>query len=471
MDYSYRTRLHSLFGEEWAAIKAKPVAEIVPIDPYAPSLSRGENRLQVWDAAVGIPACRWRTVLRRGDKPVPVRNCNSGFGKHTAPAFAKAGPVKAGWRRPKAPYILDFVAHQRGWDLFEMCHVLAHHESLRDPAEMRIANRVRSWMAKTMVALRYDLPVFDGHWQSQADGDMFPPYGILAVAGSDSMQPSVFIPLSGVGAMVPDATVAVVGVGINLEPIPRGFGDCSMRWTSATRWCGSPTQATIGGWELVDVATHMPIQRERSAYFLHYLDMQDAATFGDFIAAARTRHGNLHGYKVLEFLDSELYRKLKAAAPPLPAADCLLFKSDETAGLVRPLGKRPEGDLNPRLREHAQWLEWDAALESIRQMVESATIFYERGLMLKGAGPSVLPTRKRRLATWRKLKAAMTKVRRLRDQSRSKRREGWLTEATVLQKEADELELWIKNQTEIQGQETKDSDQGETPIKTEEKLS
>lgn len=395
---------------------------LVPTD-----LHQADSRRRIWEAAIAIPACKWRVFYSEQQKPMPVRNINTGFAE-IADAFSKAGPVVGGWRRPRSPYILDLVSYNRGFELFEMCHVLAHVQLLLYPNAGKISELVQLWLAKTAVALRYDLPLFEGF----ENASTFKELGIRVITAYNPRQPLFKLPVSGEGSLVPYQELGCIFVGIGTESIPNGFRTGTGRWTAATRWCCGCTQACIAGWELVDVITHMPVLTHKGCYSIHPLDLQSPQSFVELI------RGTTAGIKTLELLDSDIYKQWLSVTPPLPAPNCLLFKTDEASGLVRPMKKRPEGKLNPRIKDHLAWISFDNATTAITDLVEKGTIFYEGSVRVK-TKTSASISRKQRLAGYRKLKAAINKSRNLMLKVPKLLAEGWLKEARNARDEAQAL--------------------------------
>lgn len=415
-----------LSSEYWTELRLKGAEALVPLNPYT-SCDPG---VDVWKAAIAIPACKWRTLITDRQRPPNSRDVNLGFGVHTLPALLKSGPVQGGWRRPRSPYILDLVSYKRGFELFELAHVMALAHFLRVPESARLFELVRLWLAKIAVSLRYRLPVFED-WESPF---RFKSNGFRVVAGMYPDKPWFPVPVSGCGSLEPFKDVGCIFVAIGIEGLPSGFRDGSLRWTPATRWCCGSNQAVITGWEFSDVVTHMPVNTVKGVYSLCWQDIQDAATFDSVIEAAPKPSS---GYSVEELLSSDFYAKLRLNTPPLPIKECLAFRSDDTVGLTRPMLKRPEGKLNPKLRDHMAWIAWDSGTDSITEMIKKATVFYDNGRRLKLGLPTI--PRKGRLARYNKLKAKAVKLKKLKDSIPKLAREGWLKEARDATEESEAI--------------------------------
>ncbi len=436
--YKYANLIGDLGSEGWTKTRETDPECLVMGNPY--SLADGLRIM--WLGAVGIPSCKWRSLIQQGQRSTPVRHVNYGFGKHTGPAFEKAGPVQGGWRRPRSPYILDLVSHNQGWEIYEMCHVLAHVQLLMVPEiGIPVAELVKLWLAKAAVCLRFNLPLFEDDWE---DAFTFKSTRMTVVTGTNPQSPVFALPAGGTGCLKPFSSMGAIFVAVGCESVPSGFKNGTGRWTAATRWCCGPTQAVIAGWEFADVITHMPVVVDKGAYRIYWQELQDAATFQDVIDAGGS-NGWLKGFGVGDLLRSDLYKGWYAATPALPAPNCLTFRQDQATGLIRPMSKRPEGELNPRIREHAAWINWDSVTEKIREMVEQGTVFYE-GMRRVNSGftETAAILRKSRTAAYKKLASAIKKRRKLLQKLPDLERGGWMKEARDAKDKIDELRRYCE---------------------------
>ena len=433
--YSHR-RVFDVVGPALRLHRGRPLSELVEDNPWASG-----NPESLWNTVAAVPACGWRKIFDRSHRPVPVRGTNATYVSQTLPALLKAGPEAGGWRRVKHPYVFDLVGHALGWRTLVAAHTLAFMQELQYPGSGYPFLRMRQWLAKAAVCLRYGLPFFDGDLDP-VSAFRLKPSGIRVIAANGIKHPVTEIPVSGPQSMTPFTDTGAVCVGIGCEGLPSGFRNGTGRWSAATRWCCMPSSAVILGWELADVLTHMPVLRHRDAYAVHVQDLMPAETFTEVVAASG---GPGSGMTLAEFLDSETLKRWQDITPPIPGPDMLCIGQDQDIGFLRPRGERPKGNLNPKIKAHVPWINWEAGTGEIRSLIEKAARFHENGTRIRERSRILKPQVRTR--SWKKLNAAAKRLRSLDRRHRKLAAEGWLTEARDAAKTAEKLRREITEKT------------------------
>ena len=412
--YSHRALLGSLQSPGWVKLREQDPAELVPLDPYGKSQVR--DGLQVWDAAVGIPApvSRPPRTLRIDEVPA-LRNCNSYWVKNLTRAMGRVGALgpAGAWLRPSDPYILDLVTHPQGWKIREAVHALGHMTGDTRPREHRsdlvyagrTGFREQQFLAQIAVCLAYGLP-FDT-WMleegNKGEPDIFQ-YGLEIKSSSNFRNPTLLLPCLSPEAARPDQTVALVSVGIYIEPHPAALTQGTDRWQEINRFCCTPTAAVIAGWECIDVVTHQVIcaakpgtKNELLCYGMAPQDLRGPDTLPALLSLAVKSRGlprvdNHRYWYVEEWLESRAFEALLDRTPPVPCLDCMRFNMKSEGAPRRPLSEPPEKPLSRQDRrlvlagkkrlspEDQEWFDWENQLIKARDLIESAVVFYETTL-------------------------------------------------------------------------------------------
>lgn len=404
-------------------------------NPYAKSEIR-EGGLHIWDRSVGIPACIMRKVV---DVPQNCYPFNVNRNQYTRdvliPMVKKIRPIDGTtWLRPSHKYILDLPSHKDGYDILCMASVMAQHEELIVPKGPPLYERIRTWISRIQVAIALELPVFDGEWDWYSRGDMFPPYGIIVTSGNKAYSPSSLLKVNEYGAPVPDKTVIVISVGFNYGTHPVEYIKSDGQSNRNTVYSCSPMLGVIGGWGFIDLVTHMPIldSRNNLSYIIHWEDLNGIHVLHDYIDSIREDIGKVEqGFKYSEFITSDMYVNLYNTSRPHPVAGSLIIGNRPELGLVRPAGIPPPDDIPTKGIKimYPQWYNYLNELGTIRDIINEASISYERGVRIEGKGNSKYSTRSKRNSNYNKLRKLYDQSKYYRRTYQDRQNRGYLTEA------------------------------------------
>lgn len=438
--YPHIKAVGSLIDPPWDQVCATPPQDLIPVDPFAVSSHR-PGKLQIWDAAIGIPASVVRQPHTVKTNMLPtVRSINTQWQQQTMTALTRVGPLgpNGEFLRPVGSNIVDVTCLPFGWRFLEAAHALAHRAADLKPREHKKTIRyagsthfhMQRYIALLSFCLQYGLPIdvlcLDEGIKGCPD---IRQYGIELKSSSYFRSPVLRVPVSTGECCRPDETIALVSAGVYIEPHPHGFTTETGRWKEVNIWSCSPTVVVIAGWELVDVVTHQTIcstdptdRGEPICYGMVPADLMPAATFGAFIRMAVEARGmptvdNKRYWYVEDWLESQDCRQAIAESPPLPCIDCLRLNMRSEGTPARPMSRYPEDQsasmLKGLLKEEKktgkkllrtnerEWAEWLTNLDDIAAIVEKAVIAYETRLY--GGYVTAMRYRKSRVAmhNWR----------------------------------------------------------------------
>lgn len=414
--YAHRELLEGLGSDAWGKIMDSDPKELVSPDPFMPSKYRkhsdGRPAFAIWDAAVGVPACRHRTpdVVNMYDIPI-VRSINTHWKNTALPALQRVGPLGRDNEivRPYGPWIYDITTMEGGWTLLEAAHVLAHlqGDTRADSrkfgfADSKTSGHWRAELAKLLVALEFDIPIdtMPGDYGKPGTPD-FPSCGLEVKTSSWFDAPYMRAPWASREALRFDETLALMVAGVYIEPHPYGHTSATMQWRPRDRWSCAPTIVALAGWDAVDVITHQPLvsvkPENRSipvCYGEHPYDLMPPQTLWAYLALCR-RRGLLKEpeqlneacampgrYRyVYDWLNSKAFTAALMRTPPLPCKYCSRPNAKAEKAPRRPKGKVPT--VQPKLiygkaaEEWQAWETYNAAMEAIRGIIQRAVEPFE----------------------------------------------------------------------------------------------
>lgn len=439
-NYPHQHLLGNIVSKEWRQVFRVPSSELVNPDPFADSPYRAGGK-QVWDAAVGIPACTHRTaeIVSMAKTPA-LRQCNRHWNSVIVPALKAVGPLGPNQEllRPTAPYLLDFTKLQDGWMYIEAAHVLAHMRGDTKQASKNAsaipsstAGHFQAALANIAVALLYDIPLYVGRYDEgvYAMPD-FSDYGIEVKSSSRFGMPFLRAPWINREALRVDATLAVVSVGVFTEPHPYGYNSGTLEPAPNDHWCCMPTSAMVTGWETVDVITHQPLVSadpedalKPVCYGMHPADLMPPDTLWAYLALGQ-RHINrpplvdaTHVY-VKDWINSPGFAALLQQTRPLPCKMCLSWNYRTEGMPRRPNGYPPKPS---QLKQHKDWVAYYAEVDKVLKILDPAVQKYE--LKLYGGSRLRNRIRKARMRNWKAKMAIVADERKL-DEAFEKLRKG-----------------------------------------------
>lgn len=397
-DYPYYKRIGSLSADPWHTILGQRPTDLVDPNPFAPSRFRDEG-YQVWDAAIGVPACQHRVsrVISMRDTPI-LRNHNRHWNDIVGPALLRVGPLGENKKllRPTASWIFDLTEMDDGWWILEAAHALAHlrgdtKNSTRYWAKglSKVGPHIQAYVAEIIVALAYDLPLDVGpRDQGKPAEPDFPCYGIEVKSSSSFESPFLRAPWTNREALRMDETLAVVSVAIFIEPHPYGFISGTLQHTARDRWCCLPSMAMIVGWETVDVIAHQPLVSSKpserhvpTCYGMHAADMMPPDLFWGYLELGRKARGpaqtNDRYMYFWDWVASPQFRRLINETPPMFCKGCLNWNYYAEFRPERPKGKEP-GRAEARKKHLGNWLRWYSEVDAIHGIIERSVLDFER---------------------------------------------------------------------------------------------
>ena len=432
--------------------------ELVSADPLAES---GCGWPVVWDAAVGLPASKMRgnTAYLLKNLPVP-RHINDTWQNKTMIDLSHIGRVtpESEYRRPKGDWLLDLVLDPKGWKLLELAHMLAH----KAEDEELLARRPRPYtygqncsmfhlfLFKVFMCRKFGLPI---DVQMSGDdpntNDMFDRYRIMASVGTQLRNPVLKVAANGKACMEPGVPVCVVCGSVHIEPTPHAAATGSDRWLEMNRWSCEPTITTFAGWELVDVVTHAPLlvdgkYSKTKFYALTPPALQESDKFHFYIECAEEKYGkcvadNSRYWLVDDYIDSEDFKKALLESPPLPCKRCFQLNMQSDGSPMKPKVEKPDKPAKkgetPTVAQQ-EWAEWEAKMEKILGLVETATRFME--LREQGA-LDARRTRKARKHAYSKRVNNLRRAKFLAGRVKKLRDGGYLSKAEELEEEIRKL--------------------------------
>lgn len=390
---------------ERQAVAAESIATVDP-NPFAPSASGVAGGLRLWDSvAAPTPWTEFRTM---SPQRVPsFRKTNRTWLEQTVPAFYRVGMPQGGLvlRRPQSPAIVDLMTERWGWRLLEAAHALAHRAEVQQKFKPQgyglYGNLTINWVARLAAAIKYNLPVDVSGEPAPAtaaeaaeSNDGLYRYGISLCDSNSFHTPFIRVPCIGRNAPVPDRDVCFLAVGVYIEPHPRGFTEGTGKWMEVNRWSCSPTMVSFAGWELADVVMRQQPNVLVSGWSVPEFvvaapSLMPYDTLPDYIEAAKAARGeavadNVRYWNALDWLGSQNMRDLVASSPPLPCRDCLRLnmRAEGAPGKPQcsPPKERPDKKSTHLTREEREWLDWDARIDQVFDMVEKAVVYYEARL-------------------------------------------------------------------------------------------
>lgn len=471
MSYPYTDRLGMLYQPPWVDILKVPPADLIPIDPFTPSVLRPEG-LQVWDAAIGIPAPALRQPNVIKLRMVPsIRNTNTLWSSTTVPALGRVGPLglNGEFVRPAGPYIFDLMNHPLGWRILDGAHALAHRFADTIPvirknkayATSPTYTHPQRITFQMVACLTYGLP-FDT-WRLNDDNSSMQSiaqYGINLYPSSYFRAPTLTVPVITTDACRPDTVIACLAGGVYIEPHPHGFTTETQHWKEVNRWSCSPTMCVIAGWELMDVVTHQTLcaidpadKRNPVCYGMNPSDLQSPDTFWAYLQYAVKHRGlpkvdNKRYWFVEDWLTSKDYANAINEAPPLPCRDCLRLNMRTEGAPQRPQSRPPDrvrtktellairaGTLRVSQTEQ-DWLDWEAQLQSILGLIQQATQYYEGRIYGHSEAARM---RKRKIAGYKTRLKEVREIMRLTKAIEKAKKDGFPSHIPALQEQREAL--------------------------------
>ena len=413
--YAHRHLTGYMGDPAWLEIFRQCPQDLIPVNPFEPSKFR-PGGLAIWDATVGIPACRDRNIhfaTHTKDTPV-IRGGNKYWEDKMVPAINKVGPLGTNNKilRPTDTYIVDLTKlGPLGYRMRMAAHAMAHmrgdhkDESKRKAQDKTILDGFIAGITGEMAfAYMYGLPFNTALRQDGMNGEPdFKQYGIEVKSSTQFELPILKVPWMSGEAPRFDSTIAMVDVAVFIEPHPYGWTSRTLQYDPKDFWCCTPTIVAVAGWELVDFITHQPLISSNPGdlgwpvgYGVHPLDMFGADQLWHYLALAKQARGepiyNEHLRDVQEWLFSPDFDKLINKYPPLPCGiDCMCL-NDKAEGVPRrPRGRRPKKGEDRALE--ALWAIYDADRRVIRKtMLEPAVKEHEASFY----GSKVAASRRRR---------------------------------------------------------------------------
>ena len=404
-DYYYGNKIGSLINPKWQKLLTMTPSELIEPDPFKQSEYR--NGLKCWDAAIAIPACSLRSNRIESLKQVgTIRNINNYWTNEVVMALRKVGPLQPGkLLRPSASFMVDLVSIEDGWTILEAAHVLAHvrgdFEKVKPKPRRPINYYFKRTLAELIVSLIFDLPIRIGNYRNKNTGSSDLPYGIYINVTDSFATPYVRIACKNKNALMPDDVIAVIQVALHIEPYPYGFTSGTLNYDLNDRWACLPTIINIVGFEIVDYILHQNIvtSNKQPEYVMHHLDLLPPNFINNYIALGK-QHGefkpdNIEWFKFEDWLDSESFRLLKAATPPLPCMDCLMHNY-----MSEGKPNKPKGWLPKQIKKNSAWDRYTKDIKGIFNLIRSATRMYE-AQFLKGGLKSLKLEWKIRSNNWK----------------------------------------------------------------------
>lgn len=395
-------------------------------DPFATGAAGGTR---LWEtAAIPTPWTEFRTM---SPQRVPAfRKTNAAWLDQTVPSFYRIGMAVNGetQRRPRDGAIVDLMAERWGWRLLEAAHALAHRAEVQQRFKPMgyglYGNLTINWVAKLAAGIKYGLPVDTSGepaptspMEAARSHDGFYRYGISLCDSNCFHAPFLRVPCLGRNAPVPDRDLCFVACGVYVEPHPKGFTEGTGKWMEVNRWSCSPTMVSFAGWELADV-----VFRQQPSVLVNGWSQPEFVVAApalmpydrlhEYIAAAIRARGPAEPdfdryWPVNAWLRSDACQSLIASSPPLPCRDCLRLNMRAEGAPGKPLCSPPKEKPDPKsrhlTREEREWMEWDARIDSVYDMIEKAVVYYESRLW--GASEASRKRRARRHAA--KVRAQM----------------------------------------------------------------
>ena len=367
-------------------------------------------KFQVWDSAMGIPACAIRRAGERHPSKIkPFRNCNTRWFQALLPAMLHVGPIgkNKSQVRPEGRFIFDLsklephLAHL----LLEIAHVIAHrrgdyHREARSYAVGvgRTAGHLRGIMAEIVIALLFDLPidVSARNFKRPAEPDL--PYGLEVKTTTHFHSPVMRIPCIKPETTRFDETLGIALVSVYIEPVPYGYIRHSGETTNLDCWSCMPTIFALCGWEGVDVITHSDVGRYEDSPVSWYMRAEDLlepeTLWNYFFDMSQTTRpdgkplfpypweiANVQGgrwWYIMDWIHTPEYQVLLAQTPPFPCKMCMSFNPDAKGSPKIPRKHRP--DDMPRNRMTKEWRDYFNAVDEIHDIIEPDMVKYEVNL-------------------------------------------------------------------------------------------
>ena len=397
-DYPYQANIGSFEYGVWQTLRNMPPEQLIHPNPYELSKVRrstdGKKHYRIWDSAVAIPACSIRTSTVRPLQDIPsVRRCNTFYQQINAYNLKRVGPLGEDDKiiRPSGPFIFDLTKMERGWEIIEASHVLAHltgdtKTHYRGFAEDmgQCAGHCQSHITNIVTGIAYDIPidVSERNRGMKVEPDVFNGTEIKATTNIHSGV--IRFPVVGGEAPRFDCTLSVMLHSVFIEPPPYGYTAMSGQWDINDRWCGLPTMIIVSGWEGIDVLMHQafgtlvdkpdaPID-----YVMPVNDLLPPETYWGYLALDNIANGNPitneRWQYFWDWLETPEYKRLLAQTPTLPCWDCIRFNRRSEFSPKRPPGAWPTGAMSkwPRV-----WKEYREQCKQIYDLVEHATEEYE----------------------------------------------------------------------------------------------
>lgn len=399
--YAYH-RLTGYMGDQrWLDVFKQRPQDLLTVNPFTPSRFR-PGGLAIWDAAVGIPACRERNIhaaTHTKDTPV-IKGGNTYWDQTLTPAINKVGPLGVNKQilRPEDKYIVDLTRlGELGYRMRMAAHAMAHmrgdHKDESKPRKndkTKLGGFIAGITGEMVFAYMYDLPFNTALRQDGLNGEPdFKQYGIEVKASTQFELPVLKVPWMSGEAPRFDSTIAMVNLAVFIEPHPYGWTSRTMQHSTRDYWCCTPTIVAMVGWEMVDFITHQPLISSCPGdldwpvgYGVHPLDMLGADTLRHYLALARQARGEpvytQELRDVKEWLYSKDFDRLINRYPPLPCCiDCMSWNERAEGAPLRPRQPRPFKAGENRQLE-LMWERYDADRKAIKKtMVEPAVKAYE----------------------------------------------------------------------------------------------
>jgi hypothetical protein len=363
--YPHAVAMGDILGPDWCKVLDSDPRDLIDPNPFTDSRFR-EGGKQVWDAAVGIPACEHRIseIVSMSRTPA-LRNCNRYWQDVALPALSFVGPLGSGQEilRPTAPYMIDFTELDEGWMYLEAAHVLAHMRGdtkrmSKNPGIVPSSTlgKFQSAVAEIAVALIYDMPLYIGlHDEGRPATPDFEDMGLEVKSSSSFGLPMLRAPWANREALRFDETLGVVSVAVFMEPHPYGYTTGTLKHSAHDKWCCMPTIAMVTGWETSDIITHQPLVSGKPenpdypiCYGTHPMDLMPPDLLWAYLALGmRKRKRALrvdatHMY-VNDWIMSPQFEEEWFRTPSFPCKGCMGW-NHKTEGRPR----KPPGFLPPR---------------------------------------------------------------------------------------------------------------------------
>ena len=430
-------------------------ADIVTDNPF--EQSKHAAWPSVWDAAVGLPASKMRGDKVYTIKTLPIpRHINDTWQNKTMIDLSHIGRVtpESEYRRPSGNWILDLVSDTNGWKLMELAHMLAHKAEDEDALSRRPrpysygqnCSLFHSMLFKVFMCRKFNKPIDVEMSSDDPDTqDMFDRFKIISTVGTELRNPVLRISADGRDCIKPGSAICVVCGSVHIEPTPHAAATGTDRWLEMNRWSCEPTITAFAGWELVDVVMHAPLTYRGRAggscdYTLTPPALQEASTFENYLACAADNVGdcvadNKRYWLVDEYIQTKRFEEDLLKSPPLPCKRCFKLNMQSDGSPMRPKSERPERKSKGQPTEaQREWDEWDARMEKIFGIVETATRFME---LRENGALKARTARKTRKRAYNKRVNNLRRARYLAGRVKKLRQNGYM-------QAADELEDKIK---------------------------